>query len=72
MFIVPVVAPLGITTTNEVVVVAAVLVAVLFDVPLNVTVLVAPAVKFVPDMVIVEPTHAAAGSVVTVGAVQTV
>ena len=67
MVIVPVVAPLGITTTKEVVVVAAVLVAVLFDAPLNVTVFVAPAVKFVPGMVIVAPTHAAEGITPTVG-----
>jgi hypothetical protein len=60
MVIGPVVAAAGITTTSDVVVVAAVLVALP---PVNATVFVAPAVKFVPVMVIVEPTQAAAGNV---------
>jgi hypothetical protein len=62
---VPVVAPAGIVTCNEVVVVAAKLVTPVA--PVKVTVLVAPAVKFVPGIVIVDPTHAAAGIVPTVG-----
>jgi hypothetical protein len=59
MVIGPLVAAAGITTTSDVAVVAAVLVVLP---PVKATVLVVPAVKFVPVIVIVDPRQPADGS----------